>query len=196
MGRARIAATALTAAAALLLQPDAARALSSRRTPVMGWSTWSVYGCDISEQKIKEQALAIDALGLRALGYTYIDIDDCWQAYNRSADGVQQANASLFPSGMEALADWLHKRGFKLGLCASPPPLAALPAPKALTGAAAVQTPTRVLPHVSTAPAPWGMRRRTPRRTPSGASICSSTTRATSRPARTRRWSTPRWAGR
>ena len=76
MGRARI--TALTAAAAaLLLRPDAARALSSRRTPVMGWSTWSVYGCDISEQKIKEQALAIDALGLRALGYEYIDIDDC-----------------------------------------------------------------------------------------------------------------------
>ena len=63
MGRARI--TALTAAAALLLQPDAAWALSARRTPVMGWSTWSVYGCGISEQKIKEQALAIDALGLR-----------------------------------------------------------------------------------------------------------------------------------
>ena len=115
MGRARI--TALTAAAAALLQPDAARALSARRTPVMGWSTWSVYGCDISEQKIKEQALAIDALGLRALGYEYIDIDDCWQAYSRSADGVQQANASLFPSGMKALADWLHARGFKLGLC-------------------------------------------------------------------------------
>ena len=169
MGRARI--TALTAAAAAVLLPDAARALSSRRTPVMGWSTWSVYGCDISEQKIKEQALAIDALGLRALGYTYIDIDDCWQAFNRSADGVQQANASLFPSGMEALADWLHKRGFKLGLCASPPPLAAACA-KALTGAAAVQTPTRVLPHVNTAPAPWATRRRTPRRTPSGASIC------------------------
>jgi alpha-galactosidase len=42
----------------------------------MGWSTWSVYGCDISEQLIKEQALAIDRLGLRELGYTYIDIDD------------------------------------------------------------------------------------------------------------------------
>lgn len=39
-----------------------------------------------------------------------------WQAYNRSADGVQVANASLFPSGMKNLADWLHARGFKLGL--------------------------------------------------------------------------------
>lgn len=91
-------------------------ALSARRTPVMGWSTWSVYGCDISEQQIKEQALAIDRLGLRELGYVYIDIDDCWQAFNRSTDGVQMANASLFPSGMKALADWLHARGFKLGL--------------------------------------------------------------------------------
>jgi hypothetical protein len=38
----------------LLLLPGAC-ALSVRRTPVMGWSTWSVYGCDISEQQIKEQ---------------------------------------------------------------------------------------------------------------------------------------------
>jgi alpha-galactosidase len=46
----------------------------------------------------------------------YIDIDDCWQAYNRSAGGEQIANATLFPSGMKSLADWLHARGFKLGL--------------------------------------------------------------------------------
>ena len=63
-------------AAALLLLPNLSDALSSRRTPVMGWSSWSVYGCDISEQAIKEQALAIDRLGLREAGYTYIDIDD------------------------------------------------------------------------------------------------------------------------
>ncbi len=63
-------------AAVLLLAAGRSDALSSRRTPVMGWSTWSVYGCDISEQLIKEQALAIDRLGLRELGYTYIDIDD------------------------------------------------------------------------------------------------------------------------
>eukprot|EP01052_Picozoa_sp_SAG31_P039761 SAG31_NODE_5584_length_2442_cov_3.322663_4_plen_263_part_00 len=126
-----------------LLAPPAVVGLSQRKTPVMGWSTWSVYGCDISEQRIKEQAEAIDKLGLRALGYTYIDIDgaarlslapyvlsgvkknssttfanflDCWQAYNRSADGTQIANATLFPSGMKALAEWLHGKGMKLGL--------------------------------------------------------------------------------
>ena len=64
----------------LMVLLDATAALSSRRTPVMGWSTWSVYGCDITEDKIKEQAVAIDQLGLRTRGYTYIDIDDCWQA--------------------------------------------------------------------------------------------------------------------
>uniref|UniRef100_A0A7S3AGM9 Alpha-galactosidase n=1 Tax=Haptolina ericina TaxID=156174 RepID=A0A7S3AGM9_9EUKA len=91
-------------------------ALSSRRTPVMGWSSWSVYSCNVHEDGIKAQADAIVALGLRDAGYTFIDIDDCWMAYNRSADGIQQANASLFPSGMKSLAAYLHDRGLKLGL--------------------------------------------------------------------------------
>ena len=58
-------------------------ALSSRRTPVMGWSSWSVYSCNVHEDGIKVQADAIVALGLRDAGYTFIDIDDCWMAYNR-----------------------------------------------------------------------------------------------------------------
>ena len=37
-------------------------------------------------------------------------------SYNRSASGLQTANASLFPSGMKSLANWLHGRGLKLGL--------------------------------------------------------------------------------
>eukprot|EP01048_Picozoa_sp_COSAG05_P018183 COSAG05_NODE_2613_length_2837_cov_1.206355_1_plen_580_part_00 len=100
----------------LSLLPDPILGLSQRRTPVMGWSTWSVYGCDISEDQIKGQALAIEQLGLRKLGFEYIDIDDCWQAYHRGADGGLLANVSLFPSGMKAMAEWLHQRGFKLGL--------------------------------------------------------------------------------
>ena len=45
---------------------------------------WSSYGCEISEELIKEQALAIDRLGLRKLGYTYIDIDDWCAAQPRT----------------------------------------------------------------------------------------------------------------
>ena len=67
-----LAAAALAAAALLSSSLPPAHGWSGRRTPVMGWSTWSVYGCDISEQQIKEQALAMDTLGLKDLGYTYM----------------------------------------------------------------------------------------------------------------------------
>ena len=67
----------------LLWAVPACIALSSRRTPVMGWSSWSVYACNLHEDAIKAQAEAIVSLGLRDAGYTYIDVDDCWMAYNR-----------------------------------------------------------------------------------------------------------------
>ena len=99
-----------------LILLSSSQALSKRRTPIMGWSSWSVYSCNVHEDGIKVQAQALSDLGLWDLGYTYIDVDDCWMAFNRSAEGLQQANASTFPSGMAALAEWLHARGFKLGL--------------------------------------------------------------------------------
>ena len=61
----------------VLLVATPCYALSGRRTPVMGWSSWSVYACDVHEEGIKAQADAIVALGLRDAGYEYIDIDDC-----------------------------------------------------------------------------------------------------------------------
>ena len=47
-------------------------ALSRRRTPVMGWSSWSVYGCNVNEEGIKAQAQAVVDLGLRDAGYEYM----------------------------------------------------------------------------------------------------------------------------
>ncbi|KAG2633971.1 hypothetical protein PVAP13_2NG254700 [Panicum virgatum] len=54
--------------------------------------------------------------GLAKLGYEYINIDDCWAAYDRDSQGNLAANASTFPSGIPALANYVHGKGLKLGI--------------------------------------------------------------------------------
>jgi len=44
-----------------------------------------------------------------------VNIDDCWHG-TRDAQGFIRPDEGRFPSGMKALADWLHARGFKLGV--------------------------------------------------------------------------------
>jgi hypothetical protein len=47
--------------------------------------------------------------------FQYVNIDDCWQG-QRDADGNIQPNPKRFPSGMKALADYVHGKGLKLGI--------------------------------------------------------------------------------
>lgn len=84
-------------------------------TPQMGWNSWNKFACDISEQMIREQADAMVKNGMRDAGYTYLNIDDCWHG-KRDANGNIQADPVRFPSGIKALADYVHARGLKLGI--------------------------------------------------------------------------------
>lgn len=56
-------------------------------TPAMGWSTWNKYGCSISSDVIKLNVDKIVELGLDKIGYTYVNIDDCWQLGERNSQG-------------------------------------------------------------------------------------------------------------
>jgi alpha-galactosidase len=56
------------------------------------------------------------ANGMRDAGYVYIVIDDCWAKKDRDADGNIVPDPAKFPSGMKALADYLHANGFKFGM--------------------------------------------------------------------------------
>ena len=85
------------------------------RTPPMGWNSWNRYACNISEDLIKRQADAMVSSGLKAAGYQYINIDDCWQV-SRDSNGNIVADPVRFPSGIAALADYVHSRGLKLGI--------------------------------------------------------------------------------
>ena len=88
---------------------------------------------------------ALVSTGLAALGYKYVNIgqhphiiclvnlvlnelfscyilmktkkaDDCWAERNRDSSGNLIANSSTFPSGIKALADYVHARGLQLGI--------------------------------------------------------------------------------
>ena len=85
-------------------------------TPPMGWSSWNKFGENIDEKSVMEIADALVETGLRDAGYVYVNLDDCWHAPGRDADGFPMCDPDKFPSGIKALADYLHERGLKLGI--------------------------------------------------------------------------------
>lgn len=106
--------TALAAAAAAGAGGGTA-VLTDGTVPVRGWNSWNTFRCHINETLIQQVADALVSSGLRDAGYVYVNIDDCWME-RRDEHGVLQPFASKFPSGMKALADYVHSRGLKLGL--------------------------------------------------------------------------------
>ena len=88
-------------------------------TPPMGWSSWNLFHNKISEDLIKEIADAMVDSGLAQAGYQYVNIDDCWQANERDAQGRLQCDKVNFPSGIRALTDYVNSRGVKLGIYSS-----------------------------------------------------------------------------
>ncbi len=85
------------------------------RTPPMGWNSWNKFACDVSESLIRDMADAAVTSGMKDAGYEYIVIDDCWQV-GRDEKGNILPDAKRFPSGMKALADYVHSKGLKFGL--------------------------------------------------------------------------------
>jgi alpha-galactosidase len=85
------------------------------QTPPMGWNSWNHYGCNIDEELIRETADALVESGLRDAGYVYVTLDDCWHG-TRDEEGNIRPDPERFPSGMEALGDYLHALGLKFGI--------------------------------------------------------------------------------
>ncbi|KAK9282985.1 hypothetical protein L1049_011212 [Liquidambar formosana] len=85
-------------------------------SPQMGWNSWNFFACNINETVIKETADALISTGLADLGYIYVNIDDCWSLPTRNSKGELVADPETFPSGIRALADYIHGKGLKLGI--------------------------------------------------------------------------------
>ncbi len=98
--------------------PSFGRALENglARTPPMGWNSWNKYACKgLNEKVVRETADAMVANGMKDAGYQFVNLDDCWQT-GRDAQGNILADPERFPSGIKALADYIHGKGLKLGL--------------------------------------------------------------------------------
>jgi alpha-galactosidase len=101
-------------------------------TPPLGWNSWNCFATSVDDAKIRAAADAMVASGLINHGWTYINIDDCWEikpgsqdpmlaGEPRGVDGRIKTNKK-FPD-MKALANYVHGKGLKLGIYSSPGPL-------------------------------------------------------------------------
>ena len=88
---------------------------SQAPTPPMGWNSWNKFACNVSEDLIKSVADAISTNGMKEAGYQYVVIDDCWQV-SRDENGFIVADPKHFPSGIKALADYVHSKGLKFAV--------------------------------------------------------------------------------
>ncbi|WP_336781666.1 glycoside hydrolase family 27 protein [Paenibacillus illinoisensis] len=84
--------------------------------PALGWNSWNTFTWDINEQLIRDVADVFVTEGYLDAGYEYIVIDDCWSLKERNADGNLVPDPAKFPSGMKALADYIHDKGLKFGM--------------------------------------------------------------------------------
>merc|ERR1712142_246872 len=96
------------------------------RTPPMGWLSWERFRCNtdcendpefcIGENLFRQMADMIVTGGYKDVGYDTVIIDDCWLDTKRSPEGKLQPDTKRFPSGIPALADYIHKLGLKFGI--------------------------------------------------------------------------------
>jgi len=86
------------------------------QTPPMGWNSWNAFHSKISEDQIRAVADAMVSTGMRDAGYKYLVLDDAWMAPERDEKGRLVADPDKFPSGMEALGNFIHSKGLKFGI--------------------------------------------------------------------------------
>ena len=84
-------------------------------TPPMGWNSWNSFRMKIHEDLVKNVADVMVKRGFKGAGYEYVVIDDGWQI-RRDEQGNIVADPDKFPSGIKALADYIHSKGLKFGI--------------------------------------------------------------------------------
>ncbi|HPS54759.1 MAG TPA: NPCBM/NEW2 domain-containing protein, partial [Sedimentisphaerales bacterium] len=87
-------------------------------TPPMGWNSWNCLGPDINNDNIRRTAKAMVDTGLADFGYSYINLDACWQG-KRDPNNLSLQGNEKFPD-MKGLCDYIHSIGLKMGLYSTP----------------------------------------------------------------------------
>ena len=106
-------------------------------TPPMGWNDWYAHYDRVTGAMMRQAADLIVENGMADVGYSYVNIDDCWAISKpnnksmkiedntrygipRDSNGNIQSNIN-FPD-MKGLTDYIHSKGLKAGIYASPGP--------------------------------------------------------------------------
>jgi alpha-galactosidase len=89
-------------------------------TPPMGWNSWNCWGLSVDEAKMKSTIDVFVQKGLADHGWSYVNIDDGWEAPARDENGKINPNDKF--GSMKNLADYAHSNGLKLGIYSSPGP--------------------------------------------------------------------------
>lgn len=90
-------------------------------TPPMGFNNWNSTHCraEFNEAMVEGIADIFVDKGLKAAGYQYVNLDDCWALPQRDANGKLVPDPARFPHGIKAVADYVHSKGLKLGIYTS-----------------------------------------------------------------------------
>ncbi|MEI7732555.1 MAG: NPCBM/NEW2 domain-containing protein [Verrucomicrobiota bacterium] len=105
-------------------------------TPPMGWNHWYAHYNRVTDAMMREAADVMVKTGMADVGYSYVNIDDCWM--NASPDAkrkpdplrlgpLRDMQGNLVPNkhfpDLRAMTDYIHAKGLKAGIYSSPGPL-------------------------------------------------------------------------
>jgi alpha-galactosidase len=106
-------------------------------TPPMGWNDWYAHYDRISDKLMREAADVMISKGMADVGYSYVNIDDCWTVSTpgnkmmKKDDGTRYGTQRMpdgtiipnihFPD-MKGMTDYIHSKGLKAGIYSSPGP--------------------------------------------------------------------------
>ncbi|EIM91672.1 glycoside hydrolase [Stereum hirsutum FP-91666 SS1] len=75
-----------------------------------------LHSCDTDEAQYRQAAQNLVDSGLTTLGYEYFSLDCGWQGTTRNSTGGFTWNTTRIPSGVPALATFVHDLGLKFGV--------------------------------------------------------------------------------
>ena len=85
----------------------------------MGWNGYNHFGLDVTADTIRAMARSLAVSGMKALGYTYVNVDGGWDLRARTAGGDLQPDPKKFPKGIKPVVDFVHALGLKFGIYTS-----------------------------------------------------------------------------
>jgi len=88
-------------------------------TPPMGWNGFNRFHLAVNAAMVEAEATTLVTSGMRAAGYTYVNLDGGWDLRRRSAAGNLVADPKKFPLGIKPVVDYVHSLGLKFGIYTS-----------------------------------------------------------------------------